>query len=102
MGTLEDHSSVLTQENLGEQVGLRQVWPQAGSGTSKERAEKQHSRWLHLSHSQPCLGWKEVTLEDITPGLSQRYDTRLPLCSPCWFVQEFFLLCTLTFETDSC
>ena len=40
---------------------LRQV---AGSGISKERDEKQHSRWLCLSSewSQPALlGWKEVT-----------------------------------------
>jgi hypothetical protein len=55
---------VLTPENLrGEPVRL-----QAGSGTSKERDEKQHSRWLHLSRgwSQPALlGWKEVTKQDI-------------------------------------
>jgi hypothetical protein len=41
---------------------LRQV---AGSGISKNRDEKQHSRWLRLSGiwSQPALlGWKEVTM----------------------------------------
>jgi hypothetical protein len=48
---------VFLEENW---LGLRQVGPQAGSGTSKER----HSRWLHLSGgwSLPALlGWKEVT-----------------------------------------
>ena len=58
VGTSEDHSLVLTLENL------RLVWPQAGSGTSKESDEKQHSRWLRLSGrwSQPALlSWKEVT-----------------------------------------
>ena len=55
---------VLTPENLGREpvwFGLRQVGPQAGSGTSKE----QHSRWLRSGGggwSQPALlGWKEVT-----------------------------------------
>jgi hypothetical protein len=41
--------------------GLRQV---AGSGTSKESDEKQHSRWLCLSgrwSQSALLGWKEVT-----------------------------------------
>ena len=36
----------------------------AGSVTSKERDEKQHSRWLCLSggwSEQPWLGWKEIT-----------------------------------------
>ena len=40
--------------------GLRQV---AGIGISKERDEKQHSRWICLRSrwSQPVLlGWKEV------------------------------------------
>ena len=40
------------------------LWQVAGSGISKERDEKQHSRWLCLSGrwSQPALlGWKEVT-----------------------------------------
>ena len=51
-------SLVLNSEDLGELVQ-----PQAGSGTSKERDEKQHSRWLHLCGrwSKPVLlGWKEV------------------------------------------
>jgi hypothetical protein len=41
------------------QFGLRQVGPQAGSGTSKE----QHSRWLCLSgwSQLALLGWKEIT-----------------------------------------
>ena len=46
---------------MGNQFCLRQV---AGNGTSKERDEKQHSRWLCLSGrwSEPAwLGWKEVT-----------------------------------------
>jgi hypothetical protein len=48
---------VLTLEDLS----LRQV---AGSGISKERDEKQHSRWLLLSSGwsqSALLGWKEVT-----------------------------------------
>ena len=47
---------------MENRFGLRQV---AGSGTSKESDEKQHSRWLCLSGgwSQPALlGWKEVTI----------------------------------------
>jgi hypothetical protein len=51
---------VLTPENLENRFDLRQV---AGSGISKERDEKQHSRWLHLCGrwSKPVLlGWKEV------------------------------------------
>jgi hypothetical protein len=47
---------------LENRFSLRQV---AGSGISKERDEKQHSRWLCLSGgwSQPALlGWKEVTM----------------------------------------
>ena len=46
---------------MEKEFSLRQV---AGSGTSKERDEKQLSRWLHLSGgwSEPAwLGWKEVT-----------------------------------------
>ena len=47
---------------MENRFGLRQV---AGSVTSKESDEKQHSRWLRLSGgwSQPALlGWKEVTV----------------------------------------
>ena len=46
---------------MENQFSLRQV---AGSVTSKESDEKQHSRWLRLSGgwSQPALlGWKEIT-----------------------------------------
>ena len=46
---------------MENRFGLRQA---AGSVTSKERDEKQHSRWLRLSarQSEPAwLGWKEVT-----------------------------------------
>jgi hypothetical protein len=45
--------------------GLRQV---AGSVTSKESDEKQHSRWLCLSGrwSEPAwLGWKEATVKSV-------------------------------------
>ncbi|KRY94722.1 hypothetical protein T11_7939, partial [Trichinella zimbabwensis] len=53
------HFSANSRKFLEEnRFGLRQVGPQAGSGTSKE----QHSRWLRLSSgwSQPALlGWKE-------------------------------------------
>ena len=46
---------------MENQFSLRQV---AGSGISKERDEKQHSRWLCLSgrwSESALLGWKEVT-----------------------------------------
>ena len=40
--------------------GLRQV---AGSGISKERDEKQHSRWLSISG-----GWSEASLARLEGG----------------------------------
>ena len=43
-----------------------------------------------------------VVPEDITHGLSQHDDSRFPLCSPCWFIQEFFLLCFLSCEMATC
>jgi hypothetical protein len=73
---------------------LRQV---AGSGISKERDEKQLSRWLHLSGrwSQPALlGWKEVTNDNkleknIKTSILQFYFTpksmlETPLETPYW------------------
>ena len=43
--------------------GLRQV---AGSGTSKESDEKQHSRWFCLSG-----GWSEASLARLEGGNSR-------------------------------
>jgi hypothetical protein len=60
VGTSEDHSLVLTLENL------RQVGPQAGSCTSKESDEKLHSRWLCLSG-----GWSEASLARLKGGNSR-------------------------------
>ena len=49
---------MLALENLGELVR-----PQAGSGTSKESDEKQHSRWLCLSGR-----WSEASLARLEGG----------------------------------
>jgi hypothetical protein len=53
---------------LASWFGLRQV---AGSGISKERDEKQHSRWLCLSG-----GWSEARLARLEGGNMEA----LPLC----------------------
>jgi hypothetical protein len=62
VGTCEDPKTAVDSGKFLEenQFSLRQVGPQAGSGTSKE----QHSRWLRLRGGwlyPALLGWKEVT-----------------------------------------